>query len=109
MNLNTTTKLKVISLKICIWYQTILTRFFFRNKLLKLYNICYTCGMSKLVAIRFKDEVVTALEKVSKHIHRSKSSIIKEALDSWMEEYLDTLLVEQALAEDDEHYIKHEV
>ena len=64
--------------------------------------------MSTAISIRLPNELVHKLEDLSGAIERSKTYIIRKALESYLQEYTDSLVALERLIDKDDEIISSE-
>ena len=64
--------------------------------------------MAKTISVRLKDETVRKIDIISKVLKRSRSSIIKELIESYLEDLYDVEEAKRILSDKDDEIISHE-
>ena len=64
--------------------------------------------MAKTISVRLKDETVRKIDIISKVLKRSRSSIIKELIESYLEDLYDVEEAKRVLSDKDDEIISHE-
>lgn len=61
--------------------------------------------MGKSISLRLPDEIAERLEQLSSEIHRSKTFIIKSALEKYLDEYTDYQVALDRLRDKDDRIL----
>lgn len=61
--------------------------------------------MTSAVSVRLPDEITRQLEELAKNLERSKTFIIRKAIESYLQEYSDYLIALERLRDKDDEII----